>query len=152
MCSLRGRGRLGLACLTVEFYCCHHSTLYLMFYKSASIHYFTRNDNHFTTYIPLQSVSLFWNIPYRTRANKGRSLYSKIIFQLTTMVCFDKFHAYQHKNNRQNVIKMYLCGYYSRASLMARVWYLCTKTLCRDTHPLSLQCSSKALVLDCKTM
>ena len=49
-----------------------------MFYKSASIHYFTRNDNHFTTYIPLQSVSLFWNIPYRTRANKGRSL-SKII-------------------------------------------------------------------------
>ena len=80
MCSLRGRGRLGLACLTVEFYCCHHSTLYLKFYKSASIHYFTRNDNHFTTYIPLQSVSLFWNIPYRTRANKGRSLYSKIIF------------------------------------------------------------------------
>ena len=116
MCSLRGRGRLGLACLTVEFYCCHHSTLYLMFYKSASIHYFTRNDNHFTTYIPLQSVSLFWNIPYCTRANKGRSLYSKIIFQLTTMVCFDKFHAYQHKNERQNVIKMYLCGYYSRAS------------------------------------
>ena len=78
MCSLRGRGWLGLACLTVEFYCCHHSTLYLMFYKSASIHYFTRNDNHFTTYIPLQSVSLFWNIPYCTRANKGRSL-SKII-------------------------------------------------------------------------